>query len=185
MKPKKQNAPRRRTRRNHRRKPATPRLVEQFFAKSEPQQDTWNRALHAIAKMRSEGLSLSKAAKEAGISPGTVKRLGGRAIKRKPNGRYSAARRDSLLRVMQVPTSGGSRDVALRSSRHASVLGQYWDAVQKYLQTGDSSGVEKFRGKRIKDASGQEVPLITDLKELNHMGSAGFLSFESLYARSA
>jgi hypothetical protein len=162
-----------------------PRTAEQLLQRPELLQEAWTRTLRAISKMRSDGLSMSKAAKEAGISPGTVRRLGGRAIKKEPNGRYSVARRDSLLRVMQVPTPGGSRDVALRNSRHASVLGQYWDAVQKYLRTGDSSGIEKFRSKQIKDANGQEVPLITDLKVLDRLGSAGTLSFESLYARSA
>ena len=161
------------------------RTVEDFFAQAERSQDTWNRVVHVVSRMRSDGLSLNKAAKEAGVSPRTVINWSGRALKKAPNGRYSAAKRDSLLRVVQVPTPKGSIDVALRDSRHASILGQYWDAVQKYLRTGDASGIEKFRRKRILDASGAEVPLITDLKELNRLGSAGVLSFESLYARTA
>jgi hypothetical protein len=135
--------------------------------------------------MRTEDLSLKKAAKEAGISPKKVITWGGRAVKKGKNGRYTVSKGDSLLRVVQVPTAAGSAEVALRNSRHASILGQYWDAVHKYLRTGDASAIEKFRGKKIKDANGVEISLITDLKELNRLGSAGVLSFESLYSRAA
>ena len=128
-------------------------------AQADVYQDSWNRAMRAVAKMRTEGLSLKKAAREAGVSPRRVVRFGGRAIKKGANGRHSITRRDSLLRVMQVPTPDGSRDVALRTSRHASTLGQYWEAVHKYLRPGDASKILKFRGKRIKDANGVDIPL--------------------------
>lgn len=65
------------------------------------------------------------------------------------------------------------------------MLGQYWDAVNKYIRTGDDSRLKKFAGKQIRDAKGEKVPLITNLKELNRLGSAGVLSFESLYLRAA
>ena len=175
----------RRTSKHRKRPNRRLRSADDFFAQAEHTQATWNRVLRAISKMRTDGLSLKQASKEAGVSPRTVKSWGGRIIKKRPNGRYTVARRDSLLRVVQVPTSAGARDLALRNSRNASVLGQYWEAVHKYLRTGDSSEIEKFRGKRIKDANGQEIPLITNLRELNRLGSAGVLSFESLYARSA
>ena len=135
--------------------------------------------------MRSEGLSLKRASKEAGVSARTVVSWGGRTIKKGVNGRYSVAKRDSLLRVLQVVTPQGTQEIALRNSRHASILGEYWVAVQKYLRTGNSSEIEKFRNKRIKDANGIEVPLMTDLKQLKRLGSAGVLSFESLYGRAA
>jgi hypothetical protein len=162
-----------------------PRTADDFFAQADATQETWNRVLRTIAKMRTEGLSLKKAAKEAGVSPRTVAKRAGRAIKKGENGRYVVPKRDSLLRVVQVPTSDGSRDIALRNSRQASTLAQYWDAVQKYLRTGDATRIEKFRDKQIKDANGNPVELITDLRELNRLGSAGVLSFESLYSRAA
>jgi len=187
--PKKQLARRgpaaRRNKRHRRRRPPAARTAEEFFAQADRIQETWNRVLRAISKMRSEGLSLKRASKEAAVSPRTVASWGGRTIKKGANGRYSVSKRDSLLRVLQVPMPEGTQEVALRNSRHASVLAEYWVAVQKYLRTGDASLVEKFRGKRIKDASGVEVPLVTDLKQLNRLGSAGVLSFESLYGRAA
>jgi hypothetical protein len=75
--------------------------------------------------------------------------------------------------------------LAVRSSREATKLAKYWVAVHKYLQTGDVSEVETFAGQFVKDANGSDVPLLTDLKELSRLGSAGVLSFESLYSRAA
>lgn len=89
------------------------------------------------------------------------------------------------MRVLKIPTSGGTRDIAVRGSQQATLLAEYWNAVHWYLETGDSSRLTKFRGKSIKDANGAEIPLPTDRAELNRLGSAGVLSFESLYARSA
>jgi hypothetical protein len=177
--------PNRKIRRRRARAAKRPTTAEQFFAKPERFQETWTRLTAALAKMRSANASLKQASKEARISPRTVIRLGGSALKKGTNGRYFIKPSDQLLRVLKVPTPDGSREIGVRGSRQASVLGEYWAAVHKYLATGDASSVEKFRGKQIKDSAGIIVPLLTDLKELNRLGSAGVLSFESLYARSA
>jgi hypothetical protein len=81
-----------------------------------------------------------------------------------------------------VPTHEGVGEIVTRDSRQASQLATYWIAVQKYLQTGDTSALSKFEGTNITDADGAQVPLLTDLEELDRLGSAGVLSFESLYA---
>jgi hypothetical protein len=73
----------------------------------------------------------------------------------------------------------------VRGSRQATQLAEYWNAVHRYLETGDASRLEKFRDKSIKDADGVQILLPTDRTELNRLGSAGVLSFESLYARSS
>mgnify|MGYP001552693203 FL=1 len=135
--------------------------------------------------MRADGLSLKKAAKQEGVAPRTVTRLAGRALKKQRNRSYTVTKTDSLLRVMMIPTSDVIQEISLRDSRQASALGRYSDAVQKYSRTGDASDVTKFRRKTVTDASGARVPLITDLQELDRLGSAGVLSFESVYARSA
>ena len=135
--------------------------------------------------MRTQGLSLSKAAREAGTTSRTVVRLGKPALRKGSNGRYAAKPADRLLRVLEVPRAEGSRELAVRSSREATKLAKYWVAVHKYLQTGDVSEVEKFGGQFVKDATGREVPFLTDLDELKRLGFAGVLSFESIYSRAA
>lgn len=134
--------------------------------------------------MRTDGLSLKKAAKQEGVNPRTVTQLGHQALRKRKNRSYSVTKSDSLLRVMMIPTSEGMREVSLRDSRHASTLARYSDAVQKYLRTGEASGLKKFKRRFVKDTKGTRIPLLTEVGELDRLGSAGALSFESLYART-
>jgi hypothetical protein len=133
--------------------------------------------------MRADGISLRRAARAFGLNPGVVLRLAGPALRKRSNGRYAAKASDRLLRVLAIPTKQGPGEIALRDSRQATLLAEYWIAVHAYLQTGDASSIKKFRGKRITDATGKRVRLVTDLDELDRLGSAGVLSFESIYPK--
>ena len=164
-------------------KQLAPQTAKEYFAKPERFQDRWTRVTHVISRMRTDGVSLRQASREFGVDPRTVLRLGGSALRKRTNGRYAAKLRDRLLRVLVVPTHEGLREVAVRDSRQASQLAEYWAAVQLYLETGDASAVRRFRGKHITDETGKRIPLLTDLQELDRLGNAGVLSFESLYAR--
>jgi hypothetical protein len=132
--------------------------------------------------MRTESVSLQKASKEFGIDPRVVLKLGRSAVRKRKNGKYIARKTDRLLRILSMLTREGRHEIAVRDSRQASLLGRYWAAVQRYLQTGDDSALREFQGKKVTDASRKRHPLITDLNQLNTLGSAGVLSFESLYA---
>jgi hypothetical protein len=148
-------------------------------------QELWNRVTHVIAKMRANNLSLNQASREFGVDPRTVVKRGGTALRKSATGRYEAKKSDRLLRVLMVPTPDGTREIAVRGSRRASLLGKYWSGVHKYLSTGNSSGLKKFRDKKIRDANGGEIVFITDLAELRRLGSAGVFSFQSIYGRVA
>jgi hypothetical protein len=162
-----------------------PRTTAQYDAKPEKFKATWDRVVAVISKLRSEKTSLQKVSKELGVSPRTVKRWAGSSLQKQSSGKWSAKKSDTLLRVLRIPTPDGVREIAVRGSRQATTLAEYSNAVQLYLQTGDASRLEKFNGKFIKDANGNPTPLITNRILLNRLGSAGVLSFESLYARSA
>lgn len=136
-----------------------------------------------ITKMRSDAMSLQQAAREYGVDSRTVLRWAGSSLRKLPTGRYAAKSHDRLLRVLVVPTPEGPREIGVRDSRQASRLAKYWDSVQRHTR-GDSSHLGQFEGERIKDASGGEVPLLTDVSQLDRLGYAGVLSFESLYARA-
>lgn len=155
---------------------------EHFFRQPKRFQDTWNRVVHAISRMRADRVSLQQAAREFGVSPKEVVRLGGSALRRSPSGRYVAKAKDDLLRVLSLPGRRGLREIAFDDSREASLVGKYWDAVGLYLQTGDASGLREFRRKSVWDANGRRFDLMTNLDELDRQGSAGVLSFESIYA---
>jgi hypothetical protein len=133
--------------------------------------------------MRAERLSLYQASRSVGVSSSSVLRYGKSALRKLKNGRYAVKSSDQLLRVMRIPTPKGMTEIAVRGSREASKLATYSAAVDTFLATGNSSALESFRGQFITDASGAKARLLTDLKELDRLGSAGVLSFESLYAK--
>lgn len=177
------------TRSNQRRiRIIAPRTAKQFFAKPKFFQDKWTGVTHVISKMRADGMSLRKTSHEFGLDPGVVTRLAKSALRKRKNGQYVAKPTDKLLRILVIPApdgKGGMREIATRDSREATTVGKYSAGVQKYHQTGDSSALKKLRRKYVTDASGKRVRLLTDLAELDRLGSAGELSFESLYAEVA
>jgi hypothetical protein len=164
-------------------KRVAPRTAEEFFAKSKRFQDKWTRATHVITKMRADGVSLRRASREFGLGSRVVLRLVSPALRKRKNGRYAAKASDRLLRVLVLPTSKGLQEVVTRDSREASKAAEYWNAVHRYLATGDASAVRQFDAKQITDANGSKIRLVTDLKELDRQGNAGNLSFESIYPR--
>ncbi len=165
-------------------KQRAPRTEAQYLAKPETFKDTYDRVIEAISKMRNGKVSLTQAAREARVSPRTVTKWGKSALRKGKSGKYQVKKSDTLLRVLSIPTPDGTRSIALRGSKQASLLGEYWNAVHRYLQTGDASKLNEFRGQTLKDASDVDVPLLVDPAALNRLGSAGVLSFESLYART-
>jgi hypothetical protein len=159
--------------------------IEQFFALRERGQEIQIAVANGVSLMRSDNLSASAAARATGISPSTLIRRGGSALQKLENGRYAANRYDDLVRVVIVVSeSKGPMEVATSDSREASRAGKHSAAVQRYLETGDDSALRRFQGQHIIDAQGNRVALLTDPDELDRLGSAGELSFESLYARS-
>lgn len=164
---------------------SAPRTLKEYSALTSEDQEKWNRVVHAISKMRSDGVSLHKAAREAGVSSRVVATLGGAALRKSARGRYAVKPKDQLLRVLIIPSPGGLREVPVNDSATASRIAEYSDAVQKYLRTGDTSKLKRFRRMKLKDAKRELIHLLTDPAELSRQGSAGVLSFESLYARIA
>lgn len=146
---------------------------------------TSSRVTAALRKMRNRGISLTRAAQEIGISPRTLKRHAASGLQKSPSGRYTAKPSDRLTRDLLVPTASGPQEIRVRNSRDASRLGSYWSALHKYFESGDTSGLKKFDGQFVTDVSRKQYPLITDLDVLNQLGSAGAVSFESIYSWSA
>ena len=156
----------------------------QFVALPESDQDMSLALPDAFSFMRRDDLSASAAARAAGIPPSVFIRRGRSGLKKLKNGRYVAKRNDHLFRPVIVISNEGQTEVATRNFREASKAGKHSSAVERYLETGDDSALRRFRGKYIIDAQGNRIALLTDLDELDRLGSAGELSFESLYPRS-
>jgi lambda repressor-like predicted transcriptional regulator len=137
------------------------------------EQQTYNRSLHVLARMRRTGASLTAAAREEHIDPRTVRKY----LKAELRGRGKATKADRRKREMLVPTSLGNSPVTVRGSRQASQLGRYMSAVSKYLRTGDVDGLAEFEGKSIGGHA-----LITDPDILSSLAQAGALTLDEIYA---
>jgi|SRR5579863_3280500 len=161
------------------------RSAAQYFAQPQRHQATLRKVAHVVSEMRTKKVSLRQASREQGISPSTVLRHAKAGLRKTSRGTYAARASDRLLRVLVLPTPGGLAEIATLDSRAATLVAEYWNAVTQYLETGDDGGLARFRGQSIIDAQGNAVPLLTDLDELERLGSAGVLSFQSLYAKAS
>jgi hypothetical protein len=140
-----------------------------------------DRALDAISRMRSSGLSLREAAHAAGTTPATVKKHAPRALSRIEGDGYVATKSDRYARTLRFLTEGGKIEVTVHDSRQASLIAKYWDAAIYYLETGRSDRLAPFENLSISDGTTTHR-FVTDLRLLRRLGHAGEVAFEDLYA---
>jgi hypothetical protein len=132
------------------------------------------RALGALTDMR-HGISMSRAARNNGITIRTMKRYVGAALRQdRPGGRIRARKSDRLLRFLQLPGKDGPIDIAARGSKQAKEISKYKAAVNRFL-AGDGSALAPWRGKKIAG-----VELITDKEILKNLAHKDLLPY-SLY----
>ncbi len=137
--------------------------------------DAHDRAMAALRYMRSEGMSLSRAAELAGTTPGTVRRFAGPALVQR--GRHAeVAESDRLYRRMTVLGPEGPVDVDVRGSRTASLIGSHFNAVGRYLATGDPAVLAPYRGVVV-----DGVPLLTDPSLIEQLAAQRELDIDDIY----
>lgn len=146
---------------------------------------TRERALAALALMRRENLSLAEASRLEHIKPRTFLRYVGSAVRQdNPGGRYYATKGDRYRRELQIPSALGQTTVTVVGSRAATEIAEYQNAVGLYLRKGDTSKLDRFKGKMV-GVRGKRVELITDPETLSSLALAGALQFDQLYASIA
>lgn len=161
-----------------------PRSLAEFLAMPTHSQEVWDVIGQVTTEVRL-GSTLTQASRKFHIDPRMVRQRARPALRKLRNGRWAVKKSDRLLRVLPLPSREGLIDIGVGDSRQATVIGKYWNAVDLYRNTGDDSGLHAFHGEHIIDADGKRVPLMTDTHELDRLGSAGNLSFETLYSRVA
>ena len=139
-----------------------------------------DQALEALSLMRSKGFSLTRAAREVGLTREAVRAWTGPSI-RKQGRRYVAKSYDKLVRQMQVITPGGMLSVPIFDSRVASKLGAYHAAVKEALR-GNVAALRPFRGKSFRTGGKRGFPFITDMRVLKRLAQAGQLPEYTIYA---
>jgi hypothetical protein len=72
----------------------------------------------------------------------------------------------------------------VRSSRIASRIADYWNAVKRYARTGLTDHLVQYSDKSIKIGK-QHYPFITDLRILDRLANAGEVVSENIYATAS
>ena len=159
-------------------RPRLPKTLAQFDKLPRRSQLAIENVAHVVTRMR-EGSSLKSAAAEYGVDPRTVVKLGGSALSKTKGGRYAAKSSDTLFRPFVVTVHGGRIEVGVRGSRAASELSKRAIAQREVLATGNDTKMRQLRKTKILDASGREIPFLTDQGELGAPGRPGNLSSTS------
>ena len=97
-----------------------PRTAAQYFAQPKRKRESLQKAAHVLSAMRTEGISLHAASREHSVSPRTVLRHAGAALRKTSRGTYAARKSDRLLRVLVLPTADGLAEIATMDSRAAT-----------------------------------------------------------------
>ncbi len=129
------------------------------------------RSLRALSAMR-HGASISRAGRENGVTPRTIRRYVGSAlVQDRPGTRIRATKSDSLVRYLQIPGLNGPIEISVRGSKAASEVANYKAAVNRLLR-GDRNALVPWHGKKIAG-----VELVTDSKLLVDHADKGLLPY--------
>ena len=127
-------------------------------------------ALAALALMRREGLSARLAAEAEGTTVKNIRKYAGSAL-RKRGKDYVARPSDRLVRTLTAIDALGTRPIVVRSSKAASKMGRYFNAVDDALK-GKRSALKEFQGKKIPY---NKLKFLTNVKTLRRLTDAGLL----------
>jgi|HubBroStandDraft_4_1064222.scaffolds.fasta_scaffold536761_1 hypothetical protein len=145
-----------------------------------PSDEVYRRVLDALHfKREHPRISLAKAAAAAGTTPRTVTRYAKGAIYKR-GARLRVKSSDRLHRDLIFYDSKGPFTLTTRSSRQASEIAKYHNAVRAYVIYGDDSALQNFDGKSI-TVHGKPYRFVTDRRTLNRFARAGELRFLDIY----
>jgi hypothetical protein len=124
--------------------------------------------------MKARHESLSKAARALHTTPRTVRKFVGSKLRRSASGHYTA-RSHVLKREINVFGAEGYEPV-VSSPRRAKLASRHLIAINRFLRTGDTEGLKRFRGKRIGG-----IELLTDPKRIREFAEADLVKLDGLY----
>jgi hypothetical protein len=147
------------------------RRLSKFSRRSDAARDRALKALWAIRR----GDTLSKAARDNGVTTRTIKRYAGSALLQdRAGGRIRATKSDRLVRYLQIPGPDGPRDITVRGSKVASEFARYKADINRLLR-GDRHAMNKWEGRKIAG-----IELVTDPKILIEQARKDLLPY-SIY----
>jgi hypothetical protein len=117
-------------------------------------------SLEVLRKMR-VGSSLTSSSKDVGLSIYSSRRfLGNNLLKIK--GRWKPTKTDSIQRSMRIYTRGKIKIIIVDKSKYANIIGEYFNGVRNYLESGSSDYLKPFKKKPVYDYKKIKYPLETN-----------------------
>ena len=136
-----------------------------------------NRALHVLARMRHDALSLQVASREEGTTPTTVRKYFPNVLRRSKRGKWTVIKDDHEIRALRVPGAHGPVTVYAQSYTEAQLVSAYLVSLNRWRRTQKRSELAPFHGKSV---GGYE--LITAERTLRALDDADLLQLDTLYA---
>jgi len=139
--------------------------------------DAWERVNDAVAEARRENLRPATAAHRLGTTMASWRKYAPETLRMGPLGHLVVTETDRRYTgEMHITSTEGDVVRAIRGSVLRSTVAEHANAVRIYLATGDTTGLERFKGARVAG-----VELETDPDALDEMGRSGELDWLSLY----
>jgi hypothetical protein len=148
-------------------KPGIPVSKRSWKALSPGEKASREKSLEVLRDVRRNKKSLSQASQDRGVSVKSV--LKNTDAFKKEGNRWRAKSYDRISRVMAINENGREVSIEVTDSRTASLIGRYHNAVRKYHDNDDTSELEKFQGKTVKDAQGNKHVLETRPEALDEI----------------
>jgi len=158
----------------------TRHFLETLTGKGE---DAYRRVLDALALSRRDKTSVTKAAERTGTTVKTIRKYGASAIEER-SGRLYVKATDRLPRSMRLLTPKGEVVIHTTSSRTATQLADYNNALRNYVLTRDTTELKAFEGKAVR-SGGQVYAFATDPRTLDRYVRAGAVHFVDVYVTGA
>lgn len=141
----------------------------------------YNPRLEEGVKLIRGGQSLSAAAKTIHADPGTLRSYAAaQGVGEKVGGRWRMGE-DTRIREMPVLTAGREITVRVKGYETSKLIGDYWEAVKKFLASNDPSHLDSHRGVSFADAEGRRHIFETDENTIYRLNLSGDDPFENVY----
>ena len=130
-----------------------PIYKKSWSALNSKEKDLRIRSLEVVSEARNTNKSLTKIARQNGLSARTV--LNHTNAFKRVNKRWVAKKFDKISRSMIIYEKGKMTSIVINDSRHASTIGKYHNAKKEFLNTGNKKKLSEFSKKKIRDSNGK------------------------------
>ncbi len=139
--------------------------------------DALDKALRA---MMERAASLTKAARRFHIAPESLRQFLRQHTEAKFEGRRWAIKDRRAVDVL-IAVDGRLKTVTV-SRKAASAVGEYWNAVGRFLRSNRKSDLAAIQGRSVRDVHAKRHRLEDRPNALRRLDASGELSFLSIYA---